>query len=139
MPIKDRAYRKFCATRQNAKARGIGFDLTFAEWSVLWLSFGRFLAMGKRKGRYVLARFGDVGSYALGNVKIITAEQNHREQNQNPATRAKQIARVKRLWQQGIYKSHQIPTRIWTQQGRVEQAARVRGRDRDYHGRWTPP
>ena len=67
--------------RFNAKKRGIAFLLTWEEWLQIWTESGHFHERGCRKGQYVMARFGDKGPYAVGNVKIVPVEQNSSEGN----------------------------------------------------------
>jgi hypothetical protein len=62
-----------------AKRRGIPFDLTFEEWFAIWEASGHFEERGRSRHEYHMARHGDRGSYAVGNVKIITASENIKE------------------------------------------------------------
>lgn len=66
---------KYKCQKSNAATRGIGWELTFAEWWQLWQASGKFDQRGRGHG-YVMARFGDSGTYEIGNVEIITAAQN---------------------------------------------------------------
>lgn len=63
---------KFTLQRKAAKQRGIGWALTFDEWQAVW---GELLPQRGRTG-LVMARKGDAGPYAVGNVDIITAKEN---------------------------------------------------------------
>jgi hypothetical protein len=65
--------------RNNAKRRGIPFLLTFEQWNSIWRESGKWDQRGKRKGQYCMARHGDTGPYADGNVKITTKEENQAE------------------------------------------------------------
>jgi hypothetical protein len=71
--------QKYCVHKQCAKRRGIPFELTFDEWMTIWDASGRFKERGRLRHEYHMARHGDVGPYAVGNVKIITASQNIKE------------------------------------------------------------
>jgi hypothetical protein len=71
---------KYRAARYSAAVRRIPFRFTFAEWWCLWEQSGHWDERGKRRGQYQMARFADRGGYELGNVRIITVEANHREQ-----------------------------------------------------------
>jgi hypothetical protein len=73
------AYEK---RRQDAKTRGIPFLLTFEEWWSVWDESGKFAERGQHTGQYVMARHGDLGPYAVGNVRIITCNENVSEQHQ---------------------------------------------------------
>ena len=57
-----------------AKHRGIPFLFTFEEWVEWW---GDDFALRGRKGHeLVMARNGDIGPYAIGNVTKTTASKN---------------------------------------------------------------
>jgi hypothetical protein len=58
----------FETQRRNAKQRGIPFLMTFEEWWDWWQVDDRWARRGRRKGCLVMARFGDVGPYAIGNI-----------------------------------------------------------------------
>ncbi|WP_234684681.1 hypothetical protein [Bradyrhizobium monzae] len=87
-----RLRRDFTEHRVNAKDRGIGFELTFPQWLEIWIASGRVRRRGCRRGQYVMARHGDRGPYAVGNVKIILASENIAEASRgripSEATRA---------------------------------------------------
>lgn len=68
--------RKYTIQRYGASAHGIKFELTFEQWLQIWQDSGHLQERGTRKGQYVMARFGDTGAYAVGNVEIITGEGN---------------------------------------------------------------
>ena len=63
-----------------AKRRRIAFLLTFEEWLKIWKASKRLPQRGRRYGQYCMARYGDKGPYAVGNVRIILNEHNHEEQ-----------------------------------------------------------
>ncbi len=67
---------------QKARAgkRGIEFLLTFEEWLKIWEDSGHIHERGRLKHQYCMARNGDCGPYAVGNVSIITMEENTRRQ-----------------------------------------------------------
>src|SRR5215472_6042820 len=72
---REKAWRKtnperyaFVVQRADAKRRGIAFSFTFEEWLAVWQQSGKWAERGHRKGQYVMARFGDIGPYAIGNV-----------------------------------------------------------------------
>ncbi len=71
-PLKAFRHHKHAAS-----ARGIAFELTFAQWWELWEP--HYHLRGIRSGQMVMARRGDVGPYAVGNVSIKTSRANHRE------------------------------------------------------------
>lgn len=67
---------KFKQQCWNAKRRGVEWLLTFDEWWSIWTASGRWSQRGKGDGQYVMARHGDAGPYAVGNVSIIRCNEN---------------------------------------------------------------
>lgn len=73
---------KYRQHKQNAKKRGIAFELSFAQWLDVWKRSGHWDERGNKTGAgYVMARHGDAGAYADGNVSIITHAENVAERN----------------------------------------------------------
>lgn len=70
---------RFCQQRARAKVRGVEFLLTFEEWLDIWTKSGKLAERGKKRGQYNMGRIGDVGPYAVGNVKILRHETNATE------------------------------------------------------------
>lgn len=70
------AHTKYLAHKNSAKQRGIRFLLTFEEWFVIWEDSGVFHLRGRQRGQYCMARYGDKGPYAVGNVEIIPMTKN---------------------------------------------------------------
>lgn len=66
----------FQSQRNSARERGIAWELTFDQWLAIWLDSGKLEKRGRTKGCYVMARPGDVGPYAIGNVYITTHSDN---------------------------------------------------------------
>lgn len=67
--------------KQNAARRGVEFLLSFDQWLGLWKKSGKWNKRGNRKGCFCMARHGDEGPYALGNVRIETWSGNTAERN----------------------------------------------------------
>jgi hypothetical protein len=67
--------RAFSQARLNAKYRRIAWELTFEQFESLWTPHWP----RKASEHLVLARFGDKGAYAIGNVRILTRSENSRE------------------------------------------------------------
>lgn len=67
--------RAFTTQRCNARRRGIGWELSLWEWWQIWQQSGKWKLRGRGQG-YVMARDGDAGPYAVGNVFITTAADN---------------------------------------------------------------
>jgi len=73
----DSPHGKYKIHKTNAKRRGIPFELTYAQWWGIWQRSGKWDQRGNdRPDGYVMGRKGDVGSYAVGNVEIITHAEN---------------------------------------------------------------
>lgn len=71
-----RAYRDH---KRHAKLRGIEFLLSYREWLCIWEQSGHLSERGRGRGKYVMARYGDVGPYSKDNVRIVTNAANVRE------------------------------------------------------------
>ena len=65
--------------RLRAAERGIAFELGFLEWLKVWGASGHLASRGRKGDQYCMARYGDRGPYAVGNVKIILGVDNVRE------------------------------------------------------------
>ena len=72
-------YDVFYSQRHSAGIRGIEFLLTFEEWLKIWADSGHLRERGRGLGKYCMARYGDIGPYAVGNVKIILFGENTSE------------------------------------------------------------
>lgn len=81
--------RRYWTHKQNAGRRGKEFLLTFSEWMTIWTESGHMNERGRSIHQFVMARYGDVGPYAVGNVRIITGAENRAEQKCSLETRAK--------------------------------------------------
>ena len=81
--------QKYRTAIYNAKVRGVLFKLTFAQWFYIWQKSGHWEERGFRKGQYVMARKGDKGPYAVGNVDIVTVTENNSSKVYSVTTRAK--------------------------------------------------
>jgi hypothetical protein len=70
--------RGFQAHRRNARQRGVPWGFNLWDWWGVWLDSGKWEQRGRGRGQYVMARHGDEGAYRLGNVSIITGDENKR-------------------------------------------------------------
>lgn len=66
----------FRTQQHNADARGVEWKLKLWEWWQIWQDSGRWEQRGRGSG-YVMARHGDEGPYAVGNVFICHATENN--------------------------------------------------------------
>lgn len=76
---RDTARGAYNSQRRGAKVRGVAFLLTFEEWWAIWTDSGKWEQRGRLKDQYVMARYGDQGPYAVGNVRICLTGDNVRE------------------------------------------------------------
>jgi hypothetical protein len=86
------AFQAFAAQKSNAHRRGIDWGLTLAQWWTIWSDSGHWHERGVGSGKFVMARSGDCGPYAEGNVHICTHNQNAREIFQNKPGLAQRAA-----------------------------------------------
>jgi hypothetical protein len=78
----DPAKRKWYDQRQNARRRGIDWDLSFDAWIKIWTDSGHWHERGiKSNNAYVMSRLGDQGPYSVDNVVIKTNYANVMEGN----------------------------------------------------------
>jgi hypothetical protein len=89
-----RLRRAFTNQRCSARRRSIGFELTFNQWLSLWLASGKLQQRGVHKDQYVMARPGDRGSYAEGNIVFILATQNSSEGNRGKVLSPETLRRM---------------------------------------------
>lgn len=64
--------------KRSAKNRGIAYHLTLRDFWEVWKASGKWPMMGRGKGKYCLTRIGDIGAYEVGNVVVMTNEENGR-------------------------------------------------------------
>lgn len=74
--------------------------MTIEKWVIIWLqALGSDWKIKRGRGpdKYCMARFGDKGPYAIGNVKIITNAENASEQKWTAEKRAKHSRLMKKI------------------------------------------
>jgi len=69
----------YVSQRGAAKTRGIAWEMSFLDWVGIWRDSGKLHLRGRGRGAYCMARHGDTGPYAVGNVSITTVEANSAE------------------------------------------------------------
>lgn len=67
---------KFRQQKNNALARRVPWAITFPQWMQFWIDSGHWDDRARTRDGYVMARRGDTGAYALGNIYITTLAQN---------------------------------------------------------------
>lgn len=104
---RRKARRAYLAHRACSRWRGIEFFLTFEQWWKIWWGSGHWDERGKFAYQYVMARFGDKGPYAVGNVKIITVSENVREahvgRKRSASCQKKMNMILKNAWNVGAF------------------------------------
>jgi hypothetical protein len=87
------AKKRYTEQKGQAKKRCIDWLFTFESWCDIWLESEKWDQRGRGKGKYVMARKGDIGPYSADNVDIITHGANISEGNKgipkSDATKAK--------------------------------------------------
>ena len=71
--------QKFYNRKAQALKRGVPFRLTYEQYVFVWeraLGPNWQRMRGSHRGEYCMARFGDRGSYEIGNVTIKLATEN---------------------------------------------------------------
>ena len=107
--MKNPLRKAYSRQRVNAKLRGIEWQFTFEQWLEFWQSSGHLHKRGRGRRQFVMARYGDVGPYAPGNVRIVTAPANHKEMNAI-RKRAKAAAEAHRAQFDGLWRRCAFPT-----------------------------
>ena len=80
---RKRAKTRYICHKSRATQRGILFNLTFEEWDSWWLSHGvdkNLPPPKKNKNTLCCCRYGDQGSYEIGNIYCATVSQNVKDQ-----------------------------------------------------------
>jgi len=94
--------RLFIAQKAAAKQRGIPFLLSLAEWQQIWEASGYLNQRGAKRGQYCMARLGDAGPYAIGNVEVISNSDNNGQKNRRMAkTTAKHVQEIRAAYIKG--------------------------------------
>jgi len=73
---RNPARHAYAVHKIRARRRNIAFLLTFEEWLAIWRDSGKWERRGNGMDSYCMARFRDLGPYAVGNVRICTHREN---------------------------------------------------------------
>jgi len=122
-PNKD----KYDKHKSHAKEREIEFLLTFDEWMKIWIDSGHWHERGATRGKYVMARIGDVGPYQVGNVKIILHEENLSEKKWSDEARLS-IGRSKLGNKNGLGKRRSLESKEKSRQSALLRWKRQKGK-----------
>lgn len=85
-------YRAFASQANGAWLRGIGWELSFAQWWTIWEQY--YHLRGTGKNGLCMGREGDEGPYAVGNVYLTTNLGNLRDYHKS--RRAAEARRLKK-------------------------------------------
>jgi transcriptional regulator with XRE-family HTH domain len=72
------AKKAYMEQRNNAASRGIGWDISLAEWWAIWCESDKWPLRGRERGCYSMGRIRDAGPYTPGNVAIVPVSENSR-------------------------------------------------------------
>ena len=63
-------------TQPDRNGHTVTVKMTFEEWLAIWVSSGKLHLRGRGAGKFCMGRKDDLGDYEVGNVTIISWEQN---------------------------------------------------------------
>ena len=69
------ALKQYRAQHGSSRARGIKWELSFAQWCLWWISSGHYHQRGRGPGHYSMARIDASGTFSLGNIACVANEQ----------------------------------------------------------------
>lgn len=75
LPLRGFVTNAYCNQKNQARRRGVGWDLTLLQWWDFWQQSGHWEDRGAGQG-YMMCRIGDKGPYALGNIYAATGCEN---------------------------------------------------------------
>ncbi len=84
------AYNK---QKNAARTRGIEWLFDYESWLAVWVASGHLNERGRGRGKYVMARFGDVGPYRPDNVEIVLYEKNASDCRRNHPVGAAELSK----------------------------------------------
>lgn len=96
---KDKAYQAYRTHKNNSRARGVQFQMTFVQWYKVWVDSGHWEKRGLKGDGYVMSRFNDEGPYHVDNVEIIRASENARQ----PQVIEKRVATIAKKKAEGTF------------------------------------
>jgi hypothetical protein len=140
--MPDKPLRAFQKQRASAKRRGVRFLLSFEEWMELWEQSGFWPQRGKGADKYVMAREGDRGPYAVGNVKIITGRENLDHKTLRPSARSRMSRKgwrhavaTKQKMSENMLGNKNLLGHVPSKKTRKKLSLALKGRRRDELGR----
>jgi hypothetical protein len=74
--LSKKARAAFIDQRSRAIRRGVGFSMSWEEWTAWWAAKGRWALRGKSGDKLCMCRKGDAGSYRFDNIYCASSRQN---------------------------------------------------------------
>lgn len=132
LPKDERIRRlRFREHRLNAKGRSIPFLLTYKEWSTIWERSGHWHERGCYRGQYVMARYNDIGPYAVGNVEIVQVIVNTTAPTKGAKTSQSMMGQKRPTVSKANKK------RIWSKTSKAKISAFARTRPKNRRGQFV--
>lgn len=113
----DKNKHKFLVQRWFANKRGISWKLSYDEWLDIWNKSGCLHLRGTGKGKYCMARYGDIGAYEIGNIYITLNEINNLDQSINNRTyfSRKSVTLIDNLGNKKVFPSYNQVAKFFNQ------------------------
>jgi hypothetical protein len=73
-------YASFIHLKESAARRSIAFKLTFDEFRAWGHTHGYFTGKGREKDGLTVDRIDQAGAYEIGNIQVLTNEENARKE-----------------------------------------------------------
>jgi|HubBroStandDraft_5_1064220.scaffolds.fasta_scaffold48799_6 hypothetical protein len=112
--ISSYVYRQWKAHRDSAKRREVPFRFSLLAWHCWWnaelIVLGPDAKRGRRRGEYVMARYGDRGAYEPGNVYAATPGQNNADKRADVVELATSMATATRA-RNGVPRGYNLKIR----------------------------
>jgi hypothetical protein len=99
--VPQRAWLALRNQIECARSRGIAFEMSPEEWWAWWQEDGRWERRGAGRDQLCMARIGDTGPYAIGNIYCTTNEENWRDAWNNGCFDGK-MGRPRKLSEQDV-------------------------------------
>jgi hypothetical protein len=128
-------YRAFYSQRCTARLRGIEFLLTFEEWLKIWIDSGHLPDRGRGLGKYCMARYGDVGPYAVGNLKVILHGENVSEGNKGILKSEMHKQNISKSLTGRVFSETHIQNMSICKMGKIQSAETIKKRSISMKGR----
>ena len=129
---KTPLHRIFYHQMKNAERRGVPFRLTFDQWLAIWKQSGHSPG-GQSNADYCMARHGDKGAYEIGNVSIITCEENNRTKRHTESAKVAISEAMKNRVMTPTHKKRigaALKGRVFSVETRARMSASARNRKR---------